>query len=132
MARAKSPWVKVGNTAPTVPVRRVASAFAAPSGTQPRCRTTEATRARNSSDTVSGLFIARETVAVETPATRATSRRRTARTGERAEALDRFLRRVSVNRSVLALRESRHIAADGCRVQPRRRAVLRRSRVGGE
>ena len=68
MARAKSPTESAGNTAPTVWERRVVSARAAPSGTQPSCLAAIATRSRSSSETTSGRLIARETVAVEMPA----------------------------------------------------------------
>src|SRR6516162_1363607 len=122
MARAKSPWVSVGNTAPIVPVRLVTRALAAPCGTHPRCLTTEATRARSSSETVCGLFMTRETVAVDTPATRATSRRPTFRAEEPPEALGFFFLRVAVNRPVPFQSESIHTAADRCRA--------RRSRLG--
>src|SRR5262245_25594144 len=123
MARAKSPCVSVGNTAPIVPVRFVARALAAPWGTHPRCLTTEATRARSSSETVSGLFMALETVAVDTPATRATSRRPTLRVDERFEAFALIFSRVAVNWFVPARSGSIHTVADRCHVQPLHRGT---------
>src|SRR5262249_4833454 len=103
MARAKSPCVRVGKTAPIVPVRLVAKALATPCGTQPRCRITDATLALSSSETVSGLFIARETVAVDTPATRPTSRRPTFGVDARGTVFPLLVRRVVVNRYVTVL-----------------------------
>src|SRR5215813_1384706 len=125
MARAKSPCVSVGNTAPIVPVRLVARALAAPCGTHPRCLTTEATLALSSSETVSGLFMALETVAVDTPATRATSRRPTLRVDGCSKALGLLFSCVVVNRSVLVRSASIHTAADRRHAQPSHPATAR-------
>src|SRR5262249_24305493 len=72
---------------------------------------------------VSGLFMARETVAVDTPATRATSRRPTFRGDERFEPFALTFSRVAVNWPVPVRSGSTHTVADRCHVQPRHRGT---------
>ncbi|HEY3255671.1 MAG TPA: hypothetical protein VGJ91_17050, partial [Polyangiaceae bacterium] len=77
-------------TTPITPVRNDASARPAPLRTYPSSATARTTRSRNSGRTDSGVLSARETEAVETPATSATSR--AVATGRPLEAA-RFVRR---------------------------------------